>query len=317
MAENEMDLSRRQVEDLQSGVFRLQQSDSEVLYRSLFENNHAVMLLIDPETAAIKDANPAACSYYGWSREELKGRKIYDINTLTIEEVAAQMNLARSEKRRNFFFKHRRADGGIRDVEVYSGPLTVKGETLLYSIIHDITDRVQAQELLTESERRLSTLMANLPGMAYRCLNDEFWTMKFVSDGCFDLTGFPPDHLLENHRTNYAELIHPDDRQMVRDKIQSSLERRSQFNLTYRIHTASGKEKWVLEIGQGVFSDTGDLLAIEGFITDITERIKAEEERVRLEDQNRQLQKAESLGLYGWGHRPPFQQPAWGCVREP
>ena len=158
MAENEMDLSRRQVEDLQSGVFRLQQSDSEVLYRSLFENNHAVMLLIDPETAAIKDANPAACSYYGWSREELKGRKIYDINTLTIEEVAAQMNLARSEKRRNFFFKHRRADGGIRDVEVYSGPLTVKGETLLYSIIHDITDRVQAQELLTESERRLSTL---------------------------------------------------------------------------------------------------------------------------------------------------------------
>ena len=296
MAENEIDLSRRQVEDLQSGVFRLQQSDSEVLYRSLFENNHAVMLLIDPETAAIKDANPAACSYYGWSREELKGRKIYDINTLTIEEVAAQMNLARSEKRRNFFFKHRRADGGIRDVEVYSGPLTVKGETLLYSIIHDITDRVQAQELLAESERRLSTLMANLPGMAYRCLNDEFWTMKFVSNGCFDLTGFPPDHLLENHRTNYAELIHPDDRQMVWDKIQSSLERRSQFNLTYRIHCADGKEKWVLEIGQGVFSDTGDLLAIEGFITDITERIKAEEERAKLEDQNRQLQKAESLG---------------------
>ena len=296
MAENEMDLSRRQVEDLQSGVFRLQQSDSEVLYRSLFENNHAVMLLIDPETAAIKDANPAACSYYGWSREELKGRKIYEINTLTSEEVAAQMNLARSEKRRNFFFKHRRADGSIRDVEVYSGPLTVKGETLLYSIIHDITDRVQAQELLTESERRLSTLMANLPGMAYRCLNDEFWTMKFVSEGCLDLTGFPPDHLLENHRTNYAELIHPDDRQMVWDKIQSSLERRSQFNLTYRIHCADGKEKWVLEIGQGVFSDTGDLLAIEGFITDITERIKAEEERAKLEDQNRQLQKAESLG---------------------
>ena len=83
---------------------------------------------------------------------------------------------------------------------------------------------------------------------------------------------------------------------MVWDKIQSSLERRSQFNLTYRIHCADGKEKWVLEIGQGVFSDTGDLLAIEGFITDITERIKAEEERAKLEDQNRQLQKAESLG---------------------
>ncbi len=161
----------------------------------------------------------------------------------------------------------------------------------------DITDRVQAQELLAESERRLSTLMANLPGMAYRCLNDEFWTMKFVSDGCFDLTGFPPDQLLENNRTSYAELIHPADRRMVWDKIQSSLEGRSQFNLAYRIHTANGEENWVQEIGQGVFSDAGDLLVIEGFITDITKRIKAEEERARLEDQNRQLQKAESLGL--------------------
>ena len=100
------------------------------------------------------------------------------------------MQLARLEKRRNFFFKHRRADGSISDVDVYSGPLTVNGKTLLYSIVHDITDRMQAQELLAESERRLSTLMANLPGMAYRCLNDESWTMKFVSEGCFNLTGF-------------------------------------------------------------------------------------------------------------------------------
>ena len=208
MTANEMDPLHCQVENLKAEVIRLQQSESEALYRSLFENNHAVMLLIDPETAAIKDANPAACLYYGWSREELKKLRIDAINTLTSEEVAAQMKLARSEKRRNFFFKHRRADGSIRDVEVYSGPLTVKGETLLYSIIHDITDRVQAQELLTESERRLSTLMANLPGIAYRCLNDEFWTMKFVSHGCFDLTGFPPDHLLENLRVHrlYAQL---------------------------------------------------------------------------------------------------------------
>ncbi|CAG1770849.1 hypothetical protein BAC2_01317, partial [uncultured bacterium] len=222
--------------------------------------------------------------------------KIDDINTLSREDVFTQMELARSDKRRNFFFKHRRADGSIRDVEVYSGPLTVKGQTLLYSIVHDITDRVLAQQRLTESERRLSTLMANLPGMVYRCLNDEFWTMKFVSDGCFALTGFPPEHLLENHRTNYADLIHPEDRPAVRGQVQAGLDRRAQFNMTYRIRCADGAEKWVMEIGQGVFGDTGKLLAIEGFITDITERIKTEEEKSRLEDQNRQLQKAESLG---------------------
>ena len=274
---NEMEHLRRQVEDLKTEVIRLQQRDSEKSYRSFFENNHAVMLLIDPENAAIKDANPAACAYYGWSREELKKLRIDEINTLTSEEVFAQMQLARLEKRRNFFFKHRRADGGIRDVEVYSGPLTVKGKTLLYSTVHDITDRMQAQELLAESERRLSTLMANLPGMAHRCLNDKSWTMKFVSEGCFDLTGFPSDNLLENRLISYAELIHPNDRQMVWEQVQRSLEGRSQFNLTYRIHTARGQEKWVMEIGQGVFSDTWDLMAIEGFITDITESKRAEE----------------------------------------
>jgi signal transduction histidine kinase/ActR/RegA family two-component response regulator len=84
--------------------------------------------------------------------------------------------------------------------------------------------------------------------------------------------------------------------QMVWDQVQHAIDGRTHFNLTYRIQCAGGEEKWVMEIGEGVFSDTGELLAIEGFITDITERIKAEEERAKLEDQNRQLQKAESLG---------------------
>ena len=141
----ELEHLRLQVEDFKAEVIRLQQRESEALYRNFFENNHAVMLLIDPENAAIKDANPAACAYYGWSREKLKTLRIDEINTLTSEEVFAQMQLARLEKRRNFFFKHRRADGGIRDVEVYSGPLPVNGKTLLYSIVHDITERKQAR----------------------------------------------------------------------------------------------------------------------------------------------------------------------------
>jgi PAS domain S-box-containing protein len=92
---NEMERLRRQVEDLKTEVIRLQERESEALYRIFFENNHAVMLLIDPENAAIKDANPAACAYYGWSREELKKLGIDEINTLTREEVFAQMQLAR------------------------------------------------------------------------------------------------------------------------------------------------------------------------------------------------------------------------------
>ena len=101
---------------------------------------------------------------------------------------------------------------------------------------------------------------------------------------------------MKTEAASYAELIHPDDRQMVWDQVQHATEKRSQFNLTYRIRSAAGEEKWVMEIGEGVFSDDGHLVAIEGFITDITKRVRAEDDKARLEDQNRQLQKAESLG---------------------
>ena len=295
MTDSDTDPLRRQIEDLKAEVARLQQSENEAVYRSLFENNHAVMLLIDPVTAAIRDANPAACVYYGWSRDEIKRLRIDQINLLTAEDVCAQMELARSEQRRHFYFRHRRADGSVRDVEVYSGPLTVKGQTLLYSIVHDITDRMRAQKELAESERRISTLMANLPGMAYRCLDDASWTMTFVSQGCRELTGYPPENLLENRQTSYAELIHPDDRTTVREAVRRAIEGRTRFNLTYRIRCAGGEDKWVMEIGEGVFADTGQMLAIEGFITDITQRVNAERDKAKLEDQNRQLQKAESL----------------------
>jgi PAS domain S-box-containing protein len=253
---------------------------NEALYRGLFENNHAVMLLIDPASGAILDANPAACAYYGWSRAELQSLTIHAINTLSPAEIAGQMALAAAGRRSAFAFRHRRADGSVRDVEVHSGPVELDGRALLFSIVHDVTDRNEIQASLAESERRLSTLMASLPGMAYRCLNDERWTMLFVSDGCHELTGHPAHELLENRRVSYNDLIHPDDRRAVWNQVQASLGRRAPFHLTYRIRTAGGDEKWVMERGQGVFAPGGGLIALEGLISDIT-RLKRAEEALR------------------------------------
>ncbi|PWN06131.1 PAS domain S-box protein [Rhodohalobacter mucosus] len=119
---------------------------SEVRYRSIFENKHKVMLIINPDTGFIVDANPAATQYYGWSIEELKKMKISDINTLTPDEIQEEMQKAKASKRNHFLFKHRLSDGSVRDVEVFSGMIELQGKILLYSIITDVTERLKNQK---------------------------------------------------------------------------------------------------------------------------------------------------------------------------
>jgi two-component system response regulator len=138
-------------------------------------------------------------------------------------------------------------------------------------------DRKQSAEVLKETQRRLITLLSNLPGMAYRCRNDKDWTMEFVSEGCMDITGYPPDDLIDNKTVSYGDLIHEEDRGHVWGEIQKALEAKEHFQIFYRIRTAGGEEKWVWEKGRGVYSLGGELVALEGFISDITEQRKNQE----------------------------------------
>ena len=145
---------------------------SEERYRSMFQNNHAAMLLIDPETAEIVDANPAARRYYGYSLTQLKKMKITDINTLTAEETFQEMELAKNEQRGNFIFSHRLANGEVRPVEVFSGPIELDGRHLLYSIVHDITERRQAEMALAERTEQLDAANKELDSFSYSVAHD-------------------------------------------------------------------------------------------------------------------------------------------------
>jgi PAS domain S-box-containing protein len=159
---------------------------------------------------------------------------------------------------------------------------------LLYALINI------SGKALRESERALSTLMSNLPGMAYRCRNDRSWTMEFVSTGCLELTGYESQDLVANRKVSYGDLIHSEHKDYIWNEVQSALQKKMPFKFIYRILTATGEEKWVWEQGRGIFSPKGELLFLEGIISDISEQKHAEDALRNSEEKHRALVESSS-----------------------
>ncbi|WP_169931484.1 putative bifunctional diguanylate cyclase/phosphodiesterase [Pseudidiomarina aestuarii] len=125
---------------------------------------------------------------------------------------------------------------------------------------------------LKESRRRLETLIDNLPGVAYRCKNDEYWTMEFISSGVSALTGYTAKDFLGNRTLSWMDIIYPPDRSLVDKRVETKKERQKPFQLSYRIIRKDGQVRWVWEQGQAVSGTDQSYGYLEGFITDITER---------------------------------------------
>ncbi len=169
-------------------------------------------------------------------------------------------------------------------------------------------------EALEESERRLTTLLGNLPGMAYRCLNEPDRPMEFVSGGGMALTGYTPDELTDTEHPAYGELIHPEDRQRVWDTVQDALSQGQTFAVEYRLSDRQGAERWAWEQGQAVGEDSDGTVVMEGVIHDITERKRAEEHRRTAEAQLRQSQRLESIGTLAGGVAHEINNPINGIM---
>jgi len=172
---------------------------------------------------------------------------------------------------------------------------------LFRPLLQYIADRELIEKKLRESEKDLSTLMRNIPGVVYRCLNDRQWTIKFVSEGCFDLYGYHANEFFGEAPRSFAGLTHPADREQVWELTQNALRKHHSYYLQYRIVTKGQKIKWVQEQGRGIYSDTDELLYLEGVCTDITKIKEAEEKRAVLEAQLLQAHKMEAVGTLAGG----------------
>jgi PAS domain S-box-containing protein len=296
---NIRDITERTAERKQAGETGEALRESEARYRSLFENNHAVMLFIDPYNGAIVDANAAACTYYGWRIEELRKMRIDEINTLTREDVSTEMQLALSEKRSTFFFKHRRADGSIRDVEVYSGPIPVKGKTLLYSIVHDITLRKHVQEALKQSENKYRLLADNVSDVIFVLDMNLIYT--YVSPSVKILIGYEPEELLNQ---SAVETMTPASWALV-IKAMSEVMKLKQYvhgppisrTIQLEMRRKDGTTVWT-EITASLMSDINQTpVGILGVTRDITERKRAEDTLKESEGKHRLLFESAGDGI--------------------
>ena len=275
---------------------------SEERYHSLFKNNHAAMLLIDPETGYIVDANPAACSFYGYKSDEITKLKITDFNILGEEKTLAEMQKAKSEEKKYFLFQHRLSNGEIRDVEVYSGPITVENKKILYSIIHDVTVQKKAEEEVRKTRDHLEELVEERTvelEEAYESLKDSErglaeaqriahlgnWEWNIVtnelywSDEIYRIFGCQPQEFGATYDA-FLNYVHPEDREYVNNKVKEALNG-NPYNIDHRIILTSGKERIVHEQGEVTFHKENPVKMV-GTVQDVTEQRRAEEQTRRL-----------------------------------
>ena len=165
---------------------------------------------------------------------------------------------------------------------------------LIEAFISQVTffvEKMIAKKELVESQNQLSNLIGNLQGVVYRCRNDENWTMEYLNDEIFNLSGYHASQLVGNNELSFEDLIYPEDRDMVRESVEAALNYGERYTLEYRIITRQGKVKWVWEKGLGIRDEEGNYTFLEGFITDLTE-IKENEKRIR-----DQLEKISEINL--------------------
>jgi PAS domain S-box-containing protein len=231
------------------------------------------------EKGTILRVNDYALRYLGMTREQVVGKTVYDLFPAHAQWLISSHRevISTGKPKWNETERILLPNGQWRWIRLDRMPFKNKEGQIqgVIVLVEDITEKKQSEDALRESQRALSTLMSNLPGMAYRCLNDENFTAVFASEGSLKLTGYQPSDLIQNRKITFVSLIHPDDREWVIRYIRSAVDQKTSFQCTYRIITASGKEKSVLEQGCGVYRSDGSIEALEGFITDVTDRMQA------------------------------------------
>ncbi|AQT69237.1 Phytochrome-like protein cph1 [Anaerohalosphaera lusitana] len=261
---------------------------SEARFRAVFDQAYQFMGLLTPEGTML-DVNSSALEVTSKNRDDVIGETFWKTpwwSHSQEERSRVRDSIVRAGQGESVRFEttNWKADGNLAYIDFSIKPIRNEAGEVVMLIPEgrDITERKKIERALKESQRRLSTLISNLPGMVYRCRNDHDWTMEFVSDGCKALTGYTASELTLNASMEYGKLIHEEDRDFVWEEAQKGINSRKAFRLKYRIVRKDGEVRWVWEQGRGVFNEYNELVGVEGVISDVTEQHEVEIEREEL-----------------------------------
>jgi PAS domain S-box-containing protein len=268
--------------------------ESEELFRNIFDDHTAVKLIIDPDTGNIQNANKAAAAYYGWPKEELQRMNIRDLIAFPDEAPA----LCEYRQVMHCEGRHCQADGSIRDVEVFKSRIVVRNKVLSHFIIHDITERKEAERLLRESEEKYHRLFDNINDAVFVHLGATDTipgAFMEVNEVACKRLGYTREELLKMSPTDIdAPETLPALPQMMEKLYQNG-------RWTWEgVHVTKDGQRIPVEISNRLFDFRGTK-GILATVRDISVAKRAEEEKEMLRSQLNQAQKLESVGRLAGG----------------
>ena len=243
-------------------------SDSERRFRGFFEDNASVVLQIDPHTGRVILANRAAAHFYGYGLEELMAMHVSDINCSPQETIQAHMALVAHQDRHSFIFQHRLRSGEVRDVEVYSTPMQINQESVLLSVIHDITERLAAERKLRISDQ---ALMAISQGVVVTSALGEIVS---VNNAFSDITGYSADEVL-GKPCKFLQGTHTDGATI--ESIRALQQAGQDFDGEILNYRKNGQSFWNAMTITRMFDQHGTVSHFIGIMRDVTEHKKTQQ----------------------------------------
>lgn len=280
------------------------------LFEAMFREHRAVMLLLDPDSLDLLDANHAALQFYGWSLDELRAMNFRQVCQDGPACHNAMIRTCREAGSREAVCRHAVADGIVRDVDIRTTRIQVGERTVLFCVISDITARVQAEEALRESEARLRSISENSVEGIFQSTPDGHFL--WVNPACARIFGYTsPAEMIVLIR-DIASQFYADDG--ARKEVLAALDQHGILERReVRLRRRDGHAIWVSLSMWTVTGEGGAVERIEGVMEDITARKMAESERMLLATAVEQAGEGMAI-VTGGSWRVEYANPAFGGI---